>query len=127
MTVFRAALTALAICMALGGPVAAQNDHSGHTAASAADPAATAAQDGYKRAMDVMHESMAKVKFSGDADIDFVRAMISHHQAAVDMAKLVIVHGKDTEIRALAEEIIASQEKEIDLMEAWLKAQEAVQ
>ena len=126
MTVFRATLPALAICLALGGPVAAQSDQSGHAANSATDPAATAAQDGYKRAMEMMHESMAKVEYSGDADIDFVRAMIPHHQAAVDMAKLVIVHGKDTEIRALAEEIIASQEKEIDLMEAWLKAQEAV-
>jgi uncharacterized protein (DUF305 family) len=74
----------------------------------------------------VMHEDMGKVEYSGDADIDFVRAMIPHHQAAVDMAKLVVVHGKDTEIKALAEEIIASQEKEIDLMEAWLKAQEAL-
>jgi uncharacterized protein (DUF305 family) len=126
MTVFRAALPALAICLALGGAVAAQSDHSGHAANSPTDPAATAAQDGYKRAMQMMHESMAKVEFSGNADIDFVRAMIPHHQAAVDMAKLVMVHGKDTEIRALAEEIITSQEKEIDLMEAWLKAQEAV-
>jgi uncharacterized protein (DUF305 family) len=126
MTAFRTALSALAICLALGGPVAAQSDESGTAANSATDPAATAAQDGYKRAMDVMHEDMGKVEYSGDADIDFVRAMIPHHQAAVDMAKLVVVHGKDTEIKALAEEIIASQEKEIDLMEAWLKAQEAL-
>ena len=39
------------------------------------------------------------------------------------MAKVVLQHGKDPEIRKLAEAIIASQEKEIAWMEGWLKKQ----
>ena len=71
--------------------------------------------------MMTMHEGMA-IKYTGDADVDFVRGMIPHHQGAVDMAKIELEYGKDPDNRKLAEEIIASQEKEIAVMQAWLKA-----
>jgi uncharacterized protein (DUF305 family) len=45
-----------------------------------------------------MHEGM-DIAFTGNADIDFVRGMIPHHQGAVDMAKTVIAFGKDPQIR----------------------------
>ncbi len=68
-----------------------------------------------------MHEGM-DIAFTGNADIDFVRGMIPHHQGAVDMAKTVLAFGKDPQIRKLAEEIIKAQESEIALMQGWLKA-----
>ena len=37
------------------------------------------------------------------------------------MAKEQLAHGKDLAIRAMAEKIIADQEKEIDQMQEWLK------
>ncbi|MDH4442472.1 MAG: DUF305 domain-containing protein [Rhizobium sp.] len=66
-----------------------------------------------------MHADMA-VPLTGNADVDFVQGMIPHHQGAIDMAKIVLEHGKDPEIRKLAQEVIAAQEGEITMMKAWL-------
>ena len=67
-----------------------------------------------------MHKDMA-ITYTGDADVDFARGMIPHHQGAIDMAKIVLQHGKDPEIRKLAQDIIGAQEKEIAFLKEWLK------
>ena len=67
-----------------------------------------------------MHEAM-NVTFTGNADVDFVKGMIPHHQGAVDMAKVVLAFGSDPEIRTLAEAVIRAQESEIAMMRAWLQ------
>ncbi len=56
-----------------------------------------------------------------DADIDFMKQMRTHHEAAIDMAKVVLANGKDVDTKKLAQEIIAAQEKEIAMIDAWLK------
>jgi len=67
-----------------------------------------------------MHSAM-DIAFTGNADVDFVKGMIPHHQGAIDMAKTVLAFGKDPEVRKLAEEVIKAQEGEIVLMKEWLK------
>jgi uncharacterized protein (DUF305 family) len=63
----------------------------------------------------------AMPKFTGDADIDFMKQMRTHHEAAIDMAKVVLANGKDVDTKKLAQEIIAAQEKEIATIDAWLR------
>ena len=74
--------------------------------------------------MDKMHMAMEAVKRSGNSDVDFVRLMLPHHQAAIDMAKTQLLYGKDRQMRRLAQEIITDQQSEIELMQRWLRQQE---
>ena len=114
LTLF-AALAALT----LAAPAIAQ-DHSGHQMPATEDAVGDAAAAAYKAAMDKMHADMGAVQPSGSADVDFVRGMIPHHQAAIDMAKVQLEYGSDPEIRKMSEAIIAAQESEIAEMKEWL-------
>jgi uncharacterized protein (DUF305 family) len=117
----RFAVLAAAVGMTIASaPVYAQ--HSGHGAHSA--PAASAASDNaaakaFRAANDKMHKDM-DIAFTGDADADFARGMIPHHQGAIDMAKIVLQYGKDPEIRKLAQDVVNAQESEIKFMREWL-------
>ena len=77
--------------------------------------------------MDKMHMAMEAVENSGNSDFDFVRLMLPHHQAAVDMAKTQLLYGKDPQMRRLAQEIITDQQLEIEVMQLWLKQHEPAQ
>lgn len=110
----------LATALITTSTFAQDNTHQGHDMSSMGEmmddsPSSKA----FAEANAKMHKDMA-VPLTGNADVDFVRGMIPHHQGAIDMAKIVLEHGKDPEIRKLAEEVIKAQEGEIAMMKAWL-------
>jgi uncharacterized protein (DUF305 family) len=116
-----AAITLAGAALPDSSALAQHAGHGSHSGHSTAKPAATdsAATKAYRAANDKMHKDM-DIAFTGDADADFARGMIPHHQGAVDMAKIVLQYGKDPEIRKLAEDVVRSQETEIKFMREWL-------
>ena len=104
--------TSAALAQATHGGHGAHNNH-GTTAN--ASPSTKA----YEAANMKMHKDMT-ITYTGDADKDFLRGMIPHHQGAIDMARVVLQYGKDPKVKALAEQIIKDQEAEIAAMKAML-------
>jgi uncharacterized protein (DUF305 family) len=95
--------------------IAQETDHSGHVMTGKESPATKA----FMAANMAMHADMA-ITYTDNPDADFIRGMIPHHQGAVDMARIVLEHGTDPEVKAFAEQIIAAQEAEIAWMTDWL-------
>jgi hypothetical protein len=129
----RFALAALAVATTIG--VAAYAQHHGGTHGGGGMTAAemhkmmedmmpkdtdSTATKAFKEAHMKMMKGM-HIAYSGNANVDFVRGMIPHHQGAIDMAKVVLDHGNDPEVTALARQIIADQTREIAQMQEWLK------
>jgi len=77
---------------------------------------AQAMADGMEKMMVDMHQP----GMTGNPDVDFLAMMIPHHHGAVEMARLVLIHGVDPLVRQLAEEIITSQQVEVAAMQARL-------
>jgi uncharacterized protein (DUF305 family) len=73
-----------------------------------------------QQSMQTMQQMMSSIQSTGSNDEDFIRLMIPHHQAAIDMAKAELMHGQDPQMRRLAQEMITDQESEIELMQRWL-------
>jgi uncharacterized protein (DUF305 family) len=93
------------------------------SAQQAPSPSALAAEEPFltenNQAMNQMMTDMT-VKPTGDADVDFARMMIPHHQGAIDMAKAELKYGKNEVLRHLAQAIIVDQQREIAVMQQQL-------
>ena len=57
-----------------------------------------------------------------EADVEFARGMIPHHEQAIEMSDIVLRRGAGAEVKPLAEGIKAAQAPEIEKMRGWLKA-----
>lgn len=71
-------------------------------------------------AMEVMMQHMPASDLLTDTDKSFAAIMIPHHQAAIDMAKVILQFGRDRMVVRLAQNIISSQQIEIDQMKSFL-------
>jgi uncharacterized protein (DUF305 family) len=62
--------------------------------------------------------TMAKLASLNGAEFDklWLESMISHHQGAIEMAKAQIANGDNVDAKALATNIVTTQEAEIDQM-----------
>ena len=75
--------------------------------------------------MNKMQEEMDKVQDTGNATLDFLYGMIPHHESAVEMSKSYLKYAKekkDPAFKEMAEEIIKTQEEEIEEMKEMAKA-----
>jgi uncharacterized protein (DUF305 family) len=82
---------------------------------STIDPKGAAALGLSESQMGMQHDADA-LTTSGDVDTDFAQMMITHHQGAIEMAKLAPDNADHDELKALAEAIIGAQEREIEVM-----------
>ncbi|MBB3901499.1 uncharacterized protein (DUF305 family) [Methylobacterium brachythecii] len=113
----------MATFLILASAASAEGEHHhGHTMPAAQD-SDTAATEAFREADTRMHRDMA-IAYSNDVDVDFLRGMIPHHAGAIAMAKIVLAHSKDSEVRKLAEEIVRAQVGETEQMQAMLKQRE---
>ena len=73
------------------------------------------------KSMDTMHAEMQKIRYSGNADADFASLMIPHHEGAIEMSKVELQFGTDPRLRRLAQEIIVTQQSEIEVMKGAIR------
>jgi uncharacterized protein (DUF305 family) len=110
-TLLRTTLAAAALVAALAG-CSNNEDMSGMPGhASSASP--TAAASG---------TATTSAEFN-DADVMFAQMMIPHHEQAVEMSDMILAkEGVNPDVIALAQQIKAAQQPEIDTMKSWLSA-----
>jgi uncharacterized protein (DUF305 family) len=77
---------------------------------------------GHGSTMD-MAADVEKLRQAGEPfDRAFVDAMIPHHESAIDAARAAEARAERPEVKTLAQEIVAAQEREIAQMREWRRA-----
>jgi uncharacterized protein (DUF305 family) len=59
---------------------------------------------------------------NNEADVRFAQMMISHQRQAVEMAEMAVERAENPEVKALAEQIQAAQDPEIETLTGFLEA-----
>ncbi len=106
----------LAASLARKAPVSAISRYQGKHMATGGEAQTSRFEADMDTGMARMMQDMHSPGYTGRPDSDFLAMMIPHHEGAVDMARLVLIHGRDSMVRQIAEEIIASQTVEFAAM-----------
>jgi uncharacterized protein (DUF305 family) len=69
--------------------------------------------------MDSMSGDLDSLKTAKDFDLEFINQMIPHHEMAVMMATMLKGSTNRLEMKELADNIITSQSREIEMMRSW--------
>ena len=97
------------------------DSHAGHDMGAAPDMSEMSDMlKDYTKSMNDMHAEMMVGMGYNDPDTAFAKSMLGHHRGAVDMAKIELKYGTDSTMRKLAQQVIDSQQLEIDTMNKWL-------
>ncbi|MBD3107005.1 DUF305 domain-containing protein [Bacillus sp. AGMB 02131] len=72
---------------------------------------------GYEKAYKEMMDEMDEVKPTGNIDLDYLEAMIPHHEAGIAMASNILKYTNNKELQKIANQIIANQSKQVKQME----------
>lgn len=102
----------------------AKNDknHSNHAQSTDATSHSDQFSADMHTAMDQMETKMKNMKMTGKVDHDFATMMIDHHQGAIDMSDVEIEHGKNADVKSLAEKIKSDSQKDIAELKEWLSS-----
>jgi uncharacterized protein (DUF305 family) len=114
------------VCLAAAGPSCRTAPAQGVSAAPASEPKAPIVQPGApgQPSREISAEKAAdlsQVQYVG-ADIKFMQGMIGHHAQAIEMVELLKTHSSSDDMKKLGLRIELSQDDEIKMMQAWLKA-----
>lgn len=68
-----------------------------------------------------MDADMSMLESASGTEFDraFIDMMVAHHQGAIRMAQIELARGEDPEAKALAEDVIETQSREIEAMNEW--------
>ena len=80
----------------------------------------TAMQTDYTKSLTRMNDEMKIGMGYNDPDTTFAKSMLGHRRGALDMANLQLKYGNDPIMRQLAQQIIDSQQSEINIINKWL-------
>lgn len=103
-----------------GGRMRWMSGHGGH--GGSASPAPGAGSSGLMPGMATPQQLAELERASGrDAEVRYLRLMITHHRAGVEMAEAVLGLTGHERVRRLARTMVQGQQSEIELMEGMLR------
>lgn len=70
-------------------------------------------EEALNQSMTVMMQNMTDLALIVHTDLAFAKTMIPHHQAAIDMAKVLLTYSQHKQLCAFATQLISSQQIEI--------------
>lgn len=108
--------TIVLAALAAAAPLAAQQAMPGMDHSKMATPG-----NPYMPAEKAMHEKMMAAK-GADAGETWTRKMIEHHRGAVGMSRIALRDSRDAGVRRMAQMTITKQQKEINDLNAMLRA-----